>query len=428
MRAYPRHTVNLSAGCYAALVGAACRGSLVTGPAVERFERAFATFVGTRFAVGVSSGRAALSLAVDALGLRPGDEVIMPAYSFHVVPLVLAAHGIVPVFADVRDDTWNIDVRTVEPLITPRTRAILATHLYGEPCDMDPLLAVAAKNGLKVLEDCAHACGARLGHRRVGSLGDVGLFTFAMAKNMPCFGGGMITTDSAELQRRILDVVRDPGWSRLPSLVREVATTAVSDLATRGPVFSWLVHPLMEAGARRGRNAFDRPAATEHVTPVQVRTQFRTRITALQAAVGLRQLARVDAVNERLATNASFYTHALGSEPCLSVPRPAAGRTSTGLYYRVRVARRSDVRQALLQAGVDTAPDDMSDCSTLGPFAARAHSVPVSASLPASVMEIPSNARLEPNDLARIAAEVARAARAHGAPPPGEPTVRATSA
>jgi dTDP-4-amino-4,6-dideoxygalactose transaminase len=409
-RAYPRHTVNLSAECYAALLRCLVGGRLMQGPAVERFERGFAEFVGARHAVGVSSGRAALALAIDALELQPGDQVILPAYTFHVVPLVLAAMGLEPVFVDVRPDTWNLDADAIESRLGPKTRAILATHLYGQPCDLDPILQIAADRKLKVLEDCAHACGAAYGGRRVGSFGDAGLFTFAMAKSMPCFGGGMVTTNDTGVYERLVGMLRQPGSTRRRALLREVLATAVTDVSTRGAVFSYGIHPLMRLAAWSGSPFFDREPGQESVSPSDVRTTYRARIANAQAAVGLRQLARLDWANGRLNENARIYARELDQDPNLATPRLAAGRTHTFLYYRIQVRNRAAVRRALLSQRVDTALDDMSDCSALPPFRGRTGPLPVSARLPATVLEIPNNPRLDARDVAYIAAAVRRAA------------------
>ena len=132
-KAYPRHSVNLSAGCYSAVMRVLIHRKVLQGPQVEAFERHFADYIGVRHALGVSSGRAALYVALRALRFREGDEIIMPAYTFHIVPLVIKACGLKPVFVDVLPDTYNMDVSLVEKKITPKTKGILPTHMYGQP-------------------------------------------------------------------------------------------------------------------------------------------------------------------------------------------------------------------------------------------------------------------------------------------------------
>ncbi len=237
-RAYPRHSVNLSLGCYSALFSAVLRGKVLQGPEVEQFEQAFAKYIGVRHAIGVSSGRAALYMALKAMGFQEGDEIIMPIYTFHIVPLVIRACGVKPVFVDVDPDTYNLNPSFIEQYITPKTKAISATHMYGQPCDLEPILTIAEKHGLNVLEDCAHALGAEYKGKKVGSFGDMGLFTFAMAKNMPCFGGGMMTINDTDLYQRLLQMVKTPGSSRRKSLWKEVIGTTVNYTATLPSIFS----------------------------------------------------------------------------------------------------------------------------------------------------------------------------------------------
>ena len=252
-RAYPRHSVNLSWGCFSDVLSVLMRGEVLQGTAVEEFEERFAEFIGVRHAVGVSSGRAALYLAIKSLGLAEGDEIIMPAYTFHIVPLVVKACGLKPVFVDVLPDTYNMDVSLIDKSITARTKAILATHMYGQPCDLEPVLQIAAEKDLKVIEDCAHALGAVYEGRKVGSFGDIGAFTFAMAKNMPCFGGGMLTTNDSQLYerlcefkashsainafffwRRLADKARASSGDRGCSTRRGLVTTAKNSISTCG--------------------------------------------------------------------------------------------------------------------------------------------------------------------------------------------------
>lgn len=174
-----------------------------TGEEGHNFEREYATFTGCRYAVAVSSGSVALELALVALGVGPGDEVIVPARSFIASASCVAMRDAQPVFADVDHNSQTLTAATVEPVITPRTRAIIAVHLAGHPCDIDPLLALAAQRGIPVIEDCAQAHGATYKGHPVGSMGAVGAFSFCQDKIMSTGGeGGMITTNDELIWRR----------------------------------------------------------------------------------------------------------------------------------------------------------------------------------------------------------------------------------
>jgi perosamine synthetase len=379
------------------------RGEVLQGAAVEEFEERFAEFIGVRHAVGVSSGRAALYLAIKSLELAEGDEIIMPAYTFHIVPLVVKACGLKPVFVDVLPDTYNMDVSLIEKNITSKTRAILATHMYGQPCDLEPVLQIAAEKKLKVIEDCAHALGAVYEGRKVGSFGDLGAFTFAMAKNMPCFGGGMLTTNDAQVHKRLCDLVGTVGKDRSKSLWKEVWKTSFNFFCTRPRVFPFLIYPAMRALSAAGSRAFDSEPGQETVSDAEVHSRYLTRLTNLQSAVGIRQLGRIVAINARVNHNALIYNRELKGLPSISTPRVTPGRTHTFLYYRLEVDDRASLRPRLLSKGIDTAPDDMSDCTTLAPFRGYDADVPVARWLPSRILEIPNNSNLREDDVQYIA-------------------------
>ena len=178
-------------------------GQFVLGPEVEAFEREFAAYCGTRYAVGVANGTDALILSLQALGIGPGDEVITAPNSFLASASAIAIAGARPVFADVRHD-YNIDPACVANAITPRTRAILPVHLTGRPADMDAIMDIAARHHLAVVEDCAQAVGARYRGRSVGTFGEAGCFSLHPLKNLSaCGDGGVIVTDDEALYLRL---------------------------------------------------------------------------------------------------------------------------------------------------------------------------------------------------------------------------------
>ncbi len=176
----------------------------ILGPEVSALESEVAEYCGARFAVGVASGTDALILALHAAGVKSGDEVLLPAFSFIASADTVSLLGAKPVFADIRPDTFNIDAGQLARLITSRTKAIMPVHLYGQPADMDPVLALARKHGLTVVEDNAQAIGAKYKGRRTGSMGEFGCISFFPSKNLGAYGdGGMILTNSEESAKHL---------------------------------------------------------------------------------------------------------------------------------------------------------------------------------------------------------------------------------
>lgn len=178
--------------------------SFILGPALEEFERNFAGFCGAKHCVGVASGTDALHLALRAMQIGPGDEVIVPAFTFVATAIGVTLAGAVPVLVDVRADDGLLDAELIERAITPRTKAILPVHLYGRCADMGSIRAIASRHGLRVIEDACQAHGARDHSKSAGSLGDAAAFSFYPGKNLGAYGdGGAITTDDDDLADRL---------------------------------------------------------------------------------------------------------------------------------------------------------------------------------------------------------------------------------
>ena len=184
-----------------------------TGQECREFEKEFAAWAGTQHAVAVANGTLALDVALKALGIGPGDEVVVTPRSFIASVSCVVNAGATPVFADVDPDSGNLSAATIEKVLTPRTRAVIVVHLAGWPCDMDPIMDLAARHGLKVIEDCAQANGARYKGRSVGSIGHVGAWSFCQDKIMTTGGeGGMVTTNDEALWRSMWEY-KDHGKS-----------------------------------------------------------------------------------------------------------------------------------------------------------------------------------------------------------------------
>lgn len=188
-------------------------GAYVLGGEVENFERAFAAHCGVARAVGVGSGTDALILALRALGIAAGDEVITVSHTALATVAAIVAGGAKPVLVDVGETSYTIDPARIEEAIGPRTKAIVAVHLYGQPADLDAIQTIARRRGLRLIEDCAQASGARHGDSRVGSIGDINCFSFYPTKNLGAIGdGGMVTTNDASLAERVRRL-RQYGWN-----------------------------------------------------------------------------------------------------------------------------------------------------------------------------------------------------------------------
>lgn len=192
------------------------RGDFILGEDLKNFEKEFALFCGAQFAVGVASGTDALFLALKSLGVKEGDEVIVPAFTYIATALAVSYTGAKPVFVDIEEHTYNIDIRKIRNALTKSTRAIIPVHLYGQPANMPEIMKIAKEANIKVIEDAAQAHGARIELKpgewaNTGAIGDIGCFSFYPTKNLGCMGdGGMVVTSNKSIYDELL-MLRDYG-------------------------------------------------------------------------------------------------------------------------------------------------------------------------------------------------------------------------
>jgi dTDP-4-amino-4,6-dideoxygalactose transaminase len=287
-------------------------GWLTTGPKTKRFEREFAERVGSPYALAVNSATAAMHLALDAIGLQPSDEVIVPVYTFTSTAEVVVYFHARPVFVDVDPVTCNIDPVQLEKHITPRTRAIMVVHIAGLPAGMDAILAIARAHGLSVIEDAAHAFPAKYRGRMIGSIGDLTAFSFYANKTLSTGEGGMLTTANPEYAERAtimtLHGISRDAWKRY------------------GSEGSWY-YEVLQAG-------------------------YKYNMTDIAAALGLHQLARSEWLLERRRAIAQRYTEAFSQWPEVETPpNPVHVEHAWHLYMlRLRLERLTITRDVFIQA------------------------------------------------------------------------------
>jgi len=368
-RALPRHSINLSAPVLRRVCDLIFSGKVLKGVDVEAFQEAFAGYVGSNHALSVYSARLGLYLSIKALGLREGDEVIVAAYNFHIVPVLIKAMGIKPVFVDIDPDTYNIDPSLIEAKVSEKTKAILATHLFGQSCRMDKIMEVARKHNLKVIEDCAHSCGAEYKGQKVGTFGDLGVFSFAMGKTITCFGGGMIVSGNKELAEKIAGYMKDYAYPAKSALLAKILKISILFAVTHPLIYPYIGYPLSLACSLLGIDVFDRFSEELVEEWKDLPKGLFKRFTNLQAAVGTEQLKGIDARIASARENAFMLSKGLGGEAELSLPKAADEARHIYFSYRLRLDREpGPFRKALLRKGIDTKPDDISVCPEIGFF------------------------------------------------------------
>jgi len=386
----PRRCVNLPPGALWLLLKHLAHKSVQDGPALAEFAEQFGKWLGTPYVFGASSGRSAFQLTLEALDLEKGKEIIFPVFTFPVMPMVAKLLGYRPVFCDVDLETFNAGPEHIEPKITKNTGAVLATHIFGQPCPIREISDLAKDRGVRLLEDCAHACGVRVNGQQVGTFGDVGIFSFAEGKNMPCFGGGAIATADPEIAERARAVLAGAKVADSGAVAGHAFSIWAKWLLTRPLVFGLTAYPVLRLKLALGKPLMDSAVGDQLLEEFAASCPRVTRMANLQAALGTLQLRHIDAFNEGARQNARALTENLGEVRGVRPPQTLR-EDHVYVYYPLTVdpERRDDLRNFLLRHGIDTKTTDMNDCSMLKHF--RSEQNPRSEqSMPkeASILEI----------------------------------------
>ncbi len=337
----------------------AAHSAFTLGAHVEGFESDFAGWCGARHAIGVSSGTAALELALRGLGIGPGDEVVVPANSFIATAEAVSAVGARPVLVDVDEDTALLSAATVEAALTDDTRCVIPVHLFGRPVDMDPLLALCRERGIRVVEDACQAHGARYKGRPVGSLADAGCFSFYPTKNLGAWGdGGALVTDDDGLAAQVT---------------------------------------LLRSHGEGQRHSHQMPARTD-------------RLDALQAAILRIKLGRLDDANQCRRDAGAALCGALADSPVI-VPAPVSAHGDHVFHlFVVRSGHRDALREHLDAEGVASAihyPTPIHLQPAYADLGQGPGSLPVAERLAAEICSLPIFPTIDDAQIARVAEAVA---------------------
>lgn len=291
-------------------------GSLSLGPKYRQFEKHLAKFVGSKFALAVSSGTAGLHLAVKALGIGEGDEVITTPFSFIASSNCILFEKAKPIFVDIDEKTFNLDPDKIEAVITKKTKAILVVHIFGQSADMGKIMKIARKYNLKVIEDACESLGAKFSGKMTGTFGDIGVYSFYPNKQMATGEGAVIVTDSKEIFE-LCDSMRNQGRPLRPSV--------------KGKDWDWLVSE---------------------------RLGYNYRMDEMSASLGITQLKKLKWMIEKRIELAGWYTSALSKEPKIIMPKVMTNRIHSWFVYVVRITerRRDTVFAKLNNTGIQVRP------------------------------------------------------------------------
>ena len=408
LSAIPRHQIEISAGDYARMLGALPR-THCRQREVRRFESLLADYVGCRHAIAVASARLGLHLVFKHLNLEPGAEVVTPAFNLFAVVERILGLGLRPVFADIHRADLTVDASDINALITSRTGAILATHMFGHPCDMDALTDLASRNDLALVEDCAHAFGSLYRGRHVGTFGRAGVFSLSPMKLITSFGGGVITTNDDKLADSIRTELKMHGMvpTRFEAL-RRFAKGTILDLGTRTLPFSAAAWPALRI-ARAAKPDVQQRMMTE--TPARI-TSWNPYMPAFldtfQAVLGRSQVARAHRLIRRRLQVAEWLDDGLQHVEGVTLLRRRDHVNPNGLYYGVLVDQPDRLSNHLFTRGIDSETSEYRNCAALDIYRDFRRNCPVSVDVEWRILRIPNHPRLSLEDVRRIAREIQR--------------------
>ncbi len=378
------------------------RGELVKGPHIAAFEEAFARFLGGGYvrAASMEYGRMGLFYILKSLDLPPGSEIIVPALTFWVVPEIARAAGLKVVFADIDPRTFTLCPEAMERAITPETRAVLPTHLYGLGCDLGPILELANRHNLKVIEDCAHCLGATYRGQKLGTFGDASFFSFQAFKPLQSFGGGMVWIRDASLARRVADLIAQQEWPDEKRVWNMLRIGLLQRTFLRPSVYTFSGFPIFWAASwtnsKPDRYLWEKIRSLDP-PPAHYRAQY----TNVQAAIALSGLSRLEEWIERTRSHARMLDSLLRDIPGVTIPHLPADRTHVYYQYCAYVPDSEALVRRCIRRGVDVAPMHVDVCTRVKLFDWKGPAAP-GAEKAATAVQIPVYESLSDAEISRI--------------------------
>ena len=387
---------------------AACkaRGEFIQGPHIAQFEAAFALRAGLTppHAVSASYGRMAFYYLLKALDLPAGSEIVLPALTFWVVPELARVAGLKVVFADVDPATFTMDPAALERAMTPATRAVVPTHLYGLPCDMGAIMAIARRHDLRVIEDCAHALGATFDGKPVGTFGDAGFFSFQTLKPLNCYGGGLALVRDAGVAARVRALAEAEKWPDEKRVDNRLLVGRAQRIFIKPWVFTISAFPVLWVSSLIGANPdvylWEKIRSLDPLPDA-----YPERFSNVQAAIGLAALDLLDAWTEKTRRHAGVMDRALGGLPGIVIPRVPPDRTHVYYQYCVYGPKRDELVVGCVRRGIDVETLHVDICSDMDLFQSET-AVPAGtpgARRAAGAMQIPVYSTLTDEQAQRVA-------------------------
>ena len=407
LKAYPRHSVDILWSDYKRIFSFFFSSPLERQGFLPDFERRFADYIGTRFALSMPSARLGLYAVLQYFNFPEGTEVIITPFTHQSIFTVLKTFRLKPVFVDIDEKTHNINPQLVRKLISKKTRLLILTHMWGQPCDMDAFMALKSEYGLKIIEDCAMAAGATYKGQKVGSFSNASIFSFGKAKAINTFGGGMLCLNDSDMKNFVLKLTGDFHPPRAAPLVTAVINSIIANILTRPRFFFLSLYPVMRLfNLRDPYNPVEHKKDSEMILE-HMPEEWKVRLSSFQAALGLEQLKTLDQRNSLRSRNSQLLNALLAGIPGIGLPVAADQTGHIYLYYAVHIQQRVDLdrlRKRLLELSVDSQLNELTNPEQLRVFGADSRDFPVFNGISASILVIPNGIYLDAQDIHLVAA------------------------
>lgn len=374
-------------------------GESKKGAEIKKFERALARYLGCKYVVSTYSGKQALYIILKSLDLKEGDEILVPSYTASSVPATIVRVGFKPIFVDVDPQTFNINPKLVKEKINKKTRAIIATHIHGLPCDIETLSRICDKYKLFLIEDCAHALGAEYKGKKIGTFGRASFFSFGMGKHLPTLGGGAIVSDNYKIIKKARDMMKDLEFPGNFELFFKLVKTIFLSLSTNPIIFSLTVYPFL---CIFGDEFVTKIFETKIPLYGELPKEYKKRFSNMQALLALRQVKSLDINLSKRIKNALILKEQLGNLKDIKLQEYPDFIKHSYLDFAVLVKKREKVIKNLLKNGIDVQKTWLDNCSVLDDFKSNNILTPISGKLSRGVIYLPVDSHFDEKTVLRI--------------------------
>ena len=375
---------------------------------VPEFEDAFASYIGTKYAVSFPYCRSGMYFALKALDLQEKDEVILPAFTFWVDAAMVILAGLNPVFVDVQFNSATMDPALIEKAITSRTKVLFPTHLNGLPADMDPIMDIARRHNLRVLEDCARSCGAAYKGKKIGSY-DIGTFSFGYGKSFYGFGGAMVTSDDTHLIQRLREFKKAFTPITAKELYIQVIKGNILRYLNLPCLYRFTLFPIIYQFQVKGNERYATRFRVKMPPYDHVPKNFMVDLNNVQAKLGFKQIERIDDTNRKRMENAKILSEELAGIPGLELPPSLEDREHVAVHYAIWAEKSKDLQRFLMKNGIDAQDETAVDTTQLNRFKSFVSGrFPQAEKLDGKLIFLPTHPNLKKKDMLRIAQTVKR--------------------